>query len=84
MFVLGSGEGDVEESPFLLQHVLVIGVEDAAVGAENIEHRNEENSECLDVRSKAQQVAEGGFDFRHLGGAEYAHAAGEFAVIETG
>ena len=34
--------------------------------------------------SQLQQIADGCFDFSHLGGAELAHAPGEFAVIETG
>ena len=34
--------------------------------------------------SKAQQIAECGFDLRHLGGSEFAHAACQFALIETG
>ena len=34
--------------------------------------------------SQPQQIADGCFDFSHLGGAELAHAPGEFAVIETG
>jgi hypothetical protein len=31
-FVLGSCQGDVEQAAFFFEHVLVVGIEDAAVG----------------------------------------------------
>jgi len=49
-----------------------------------VERRNEENLERLDERSQTQQVAERSFDFRHLGGAEFAHAVSQLVMIETG
>jgi hypothetical protein len=36
------------------------------------------------MTSQFQQIAECFFDFSHLGGAELAHAPGEFALIENG
>lgn len=49
----------------------------------NAQHRTSKGGELKLAEFTGQQVAEGGFHFGHLGGVEFAHAAGEFAMIET-
>jgi hypothetical protein len=51
-FVLGSCEGDVEETAFFFEHVGVVGFEDVAVGAN--EHRTS-NIERLTLNIEVQR-----------------------------